>query len=60
MDNHNSKLYLQYCDKCYIIWQLIKDTIRAQTNTRLFSEYLNIRLFDYDFEYSNNRFKGNM
>ena len=27
---------------------------------RLFGEYSNIRLFDYDFEYSKNRFKGNM
>ena len=27
-------------------------------NTRLFNEYLNIQLFDYDFEYSNNHFKG--
>ena len=25
---------------------------RAQMSTRLFSEYLNIRLFDYDGEYS--------
>ena len=33
---------------------------RAQTNIQLFGEYLNIQLFDYDFEYSNNRFKGNI
>ena len=33
---------------------------RDQTNIQLFGEYLNIRLFDYDFEYSNNCFKGNI
>ena len=38
----------------YHIWT------RAQTNIRLFSEYSNIRLFDYDFEYLNNRFKQNI
>ena len=33
---------------------------RAQTSTQVFSEYSNIWLFDYDFEYSNNHLKGNI
>ena len=49
---------LQHMALIYFIVS-ISNNFRAQTNTRLFGEYSNIWLFDYDFEYSNNRFKGN-
>ena len=41
-----------YCKYIYIRIPMLY-YISAQTNTRLFGEYLNIRLFDYNFEYSN-------
>ena len=33
---------------------------RAQTNTQIFGEYSNIRIFKYKISYSNIRFKGNI
>ena len=43
-----------YCKYIYTYpYAALYKIIRAQMNTQLFDEYWNIRLFDYNFEYSN-------
>ena len=36
------------------------DLIRAQTNIRLFGKYSYLGIFEYNFRYSNIRFKANV